>query len=77
MAFTSTELNDLTWGDNSDASIAWTFNQSGATDPTLTITNDLITVSSGLTVTGTTTTNGTLTANGVVTLGDNGRYRCR
>ena len=73
LAFTSTELNDLTWGDNSDnASIAWTFNQSGATDPTLTITNDLITVSSGLTVTGTTTTNGTLTANGVVTLGDNG-----
>ena len=43
VALDTTELNDTTFGDNTDAAITWTFNQSGATDPTITAANDLLT----------------------------------
>lgn len=35
ISFAATELNDLTWGDNSDATIAWTFDHSGGTNTVL------------------------------------------
>ena len=47
----ATELNDLTWGDNSDSSIVWSFDQSGATDPSLTFTNSTITFGGDLVAT--------------------------
>ncbi len=50
--FDSTELNDLTWGNNTDASIVWTFNQSGATDPTISFGSDLVTIGGDLAITG-------------------------
>ena len=68
----TTEIGENTFGNNSDPSIVWTFDQSGATDPTLAFSSDLVTVGNNLTVTGTTTTNGVLTANNTVTLGDGG-----
>ena len=50
VALDTTELNDTTFGDNTDAAITWTFNQSGATDPTIAASNDLITIGGSLSV---------------------------
>jgi hypothetical protein len=49
LTFDGTELNDVTFGDNSDASILWTFNQSTGTDPTVAFSNDTIALTAGST----------------------------
>jgi hypothetical protein len=38
-----TEFNAITWGDSSQATNTWTFALSGATDPTMTLANNLVT----------------------------------
>ncbi len=52
LAFNSTELNDLTWGDSSQASYTWTTALSGGADPTLTFANGGITTNGDLVVQG-------------------------
>ncbi len=47
ISLNTTELNSLTWGDNSLASILWTFDPTGATNPVVTISNSTVNVSTG------------------------------
>ena len=59
--FDATELNDLTWGDNTDSSIVWTFDQSTGTDPTFTFSNNSLAIGANTTINGTTNSTGALT----------------
>jgi hypothetical protein len=63
VALDTTELNDLTFGDNSDASIVWTVDPTGATNPSIAFANDAIT----LTAATTTLSGTTLTASSLAT----------
>lgn len=53
LAFTSTELNDLTWGTGAAATIAWSTSLTGATDPILTFGDNVLTIGSAATITAT------------------------
>jgi hypothetical protein len=64
IAFDPTELTgDRTWAAGGAASITWTFNNSGAVDPSFTAGDGLFTFNQAVTVTG------TLTANGGIVMG--------
>ncbi|MEK7168897.1 MAG: MerR family transcriptional regulator, partial [Patescibacteria group bacterium] len=74
----TTEIGENTWGNNTDASIVWTFDQSGTTDPTLAFSDGLVTVGGDLAISGgnittavtadsTLTVTGTTTTNGTLT----------
>ncbi|MGD9648628.1 MAG: right-handed parallel beta-helix repeat-containing protein, partial [Pirellulales bacterium] len=55
VAWDATEVNDTTWGDNSDATITHTFNVSTGTDPVVSVTDNVWSVSTGKVGIGTTT----------------------
>ena len=48
----TTEIGENTFGNNTDNSIVWTFDQSGTTDPTLAFGDGLITVGGDLSISG-------------------------
>lgn len=48
----TTEIGENTWGNNTDNSIVWTFDQSGTTDPTLAFSDGLVTVGGDLAISG-------------------------
>lgn len=46
--FDTTEINDRTWGDNSEATITWTFDSNTADDPIVEFTDDHINITANM-----------------------------